>query len=533
MFNEEFYPTPENLACPMLSGVKFDDHDAILEPSAGKGDLADQIRRRYARNNREDDIDLDTLEYDPELRMILKGKGYRVVGVDFLQFDTFKRYDWILMNPPFSNGDAHLLKALSLLKPGGTCVCLLNAETLDNPYSNARIALTQKLEDWNAEIDYIEKAFKNAERTTDVRIAIVRAKCPEDLAAPSIVLEGLKKDFLDRQTETPPSTATLVHHDFTKQIIERFRFEAMAGMRLFDVWEELGPYMRQTFEKPDEDGHLDQTPIIQFPITRNEYLQQLRAKYWQTLFDDEHFSSQLTLNLKSQLRSLVHSMRDYDFSEDNILALQQEVQSKAVSGVEATIMNLFDEITVDHRWFPECKRNIHYFNGWATNHKDCRAVGNKVILPWNNVEDSWWSSEKGKVRFKNTDRIVDMELCLDYLDGSKRDCAMSTMDLLNQAEHKQQTSKIQLRHCEVTFYKKGTTHFRFLNPETVQKSNIFVGRQKQWLPPSYGKKAYSDLSPEEKTVIDSFEGEQSYRTVCTKPELLISAETMIPLLAAS
>ena len=40
------------------------------------------------------------------------------------------------MNPPFSEGDKHLLKAINIMKNGGQIVCILNAETIKNPYSN-------------------------------------------------------------------------------------------------------------------------------------------------------------------------------------------------------------------------------------------------------------------------------------------------------------------------------------------------------------------------------------------------------------
>lgn len=35
-----FYPTPQPLAEKLLDGIKWDEIDCVLEPSAGKGDLA-------------------------------------------------------------------------------------------------------------------------------------------------------------------------------------------------------------------------------------------------------------------------------------------------------------------------------------------------------------------------------------------------------------------------------------------------------------------------------------------------------------
>ena len=534
MFHEEFYPTPWRVAVKMLSNIFIDYRDSVLEPSAGKGDLLDvilkKVLQRYPRSR--DDLDIDCLEINPELRLILKGKGHRVVGFDFLRFDTFKRYDWIFTNPPFSNGDAHLTKALDLLKPGGTCICILNAETIDNPYTNQRQALLRKLESWNADISTrLEKAFKGADvvRQSDVRIALIRVTRPLKTESPSIVLDGLKRDFLEIEEESELIGTSIVHHDFIKQIVSRFKFEAMAGMRMFDVWEELKPHMTCRFPPPDSENVSREKSIIEMPMSRNAYLRILRSKYWEALFQNPNFISQLTSNLRSELVDSIERMKDYDFSEENISALQLEILSKTTVGIESTIMELFDELARDYRWYPECKTNKHYFDGWATNFSECCKINNKVILPLHNIEKNSWSSS---ISFRNLGRLNDMELCLDYLDSSKRDYGGTTAELLEQASCSQNTSKIQLRHFEVTFYKKGTTHIKFHDPELVQKLNIFACRGKRWLPPSYGKKQYEDLTPEEKRAIDSFEGEESYREVCQRPDLLISTDSLVPLLSS-
>ena len=57
------------------------------------------------------------------------------------------------MNPPFSNGDKHLLKALQMQEKGGNIVCLLNAETLRNPYTESRKELIRQLDKYDADIE--------------------------------------------------------------------------------------------------------------------------------------------------------------------------------------------------------------------------------------------------------------------------------------------------------------------------------------------------------------------------------------------
>jgi 16S rRNA A1518/A1519 N6-dimethyltransferase RsmA/KsgA/DIM1 with predicted DNA glycosylase/AP lyase activity len=108
MFNENFFPTPTDLIRKILAKVKLDKIESVLEPSAGKGDIAEEVVKQKSTNWREWK-NIDCVEIEPELALILKGKKFRVVYDDFLTFQTFKRYDLIIMNPPFDDGDKHLL----------------------------------------------------------------------------------------------------------------------------------------------------------------------------------------------------------------------------------------------------------------------------------------------------------------------------------------------------------------------------------------------------------------------------------------
>jgi hypothetical protein len=78
------------------------------------------------------------------------------------------------MNPPFSNGDEHFLKAWEISE-NTDIVCLLNAETIRNPYSQKRKLIKQIIES-HGTVEYIQNAFSDAERKTNVEIALVRVK---------------------------------------------------------------------------------------------------------------------------------------------------------------------------------------------------------------------------------------------------------------------------------------------------------------------------------------------------------------------
>lgn len=106
----EFYPTPKTLLDQIFKGANWKRIETVLEPSAGKGDIVEYIHQQ------DSEIDIDCIEIEENLQHILTGKGHRLVWDDFLSYQTPKHYDLIVMNPPFSTGDEHLLKALEMQK---------------------------------------------------------------------------------------------------------------------------------------------------------------------------------------------------------------------------------------------------------------------------------------------------------------------------------------------------------------------------------------------------------------------------------
>lgn len=65
MFNDSFYPTPRDLAEKMLTDIDWTFTREVLEPSAGKGDLAEAIQAVQERNYHRwncSHIHIDTIE---------------------------------------------------------------------------------------------------------------------------------------------------------------------------------------------------------------------------------------------------------------------------------------------------------------------------------------------------------------------------------------------------------------------------------------------------------------------------------------
>lgn len=530
MMPRDYYPTPQNLIDKMLCALDFSMIKSILEPSAGKGDIVESLKKKENCHNKYSgkkyyQFDIDCIEVDQNLQHILKGKNFRVVYNDFLTYNTMKEYDLIILNPPFSNGCKHLLKALEMQqRNGGAVVCLLNAETLKNPCSNDRKVLQRKLTEYNAKIEYIQDAFTDAERKTEVEIALVKVQLPE-VHRESFILEGLRKAQEKGEFQTEESTQ-LIDNDFFKAIVNQYQMEVEAGIKLIREYYAMKPFILTEFGKDEETGETIQKGgcILSLDIGNNhdkyhnklsvnEYVREVRGKYWQALFKNPKFIGQLTNNLRQDFYNKVDEMKDYDFSLYNIYQLRIDMQKKVVKGIEDTIIELFDELSHKYSYWDETSKNIHYYNGWKTNQS--WIINKKVIIPLNAYNTFWGRYEPSNYKIVN--KLQDVEKCFNYLDGGLTE-AVNLEESLKFAEEYGETKNIQLKYFTVTFYKKGTCHITFNNDELLKKFNIFGSQHKGWLPPSYGKKAYKDMTTEEKTVVNDFEGEKEYNKVISNKD---------------
>ena len=113
----DFFPTSEPVIEDMLQVADIKEGMTVLEPSAGWGHIAEQIRGQG--------VEPDVVEISGDRRELLELKGFELAGYDFLEYDKGD-YDRILMNPPFSDRrDAqHIQHAYDLLKDGGRLVAI-------------------------------------------------------------------------------------------------------------------------------------------------------------------------------------------------------------------------------------------------------------------------------------------------------------------------------------------------------------------------------------------------------------------------
>lgn len=423
------------------------------------------------------------------------------------------------MNPPFSNGDKHLLKALEIQRYGGYVVCLLNAETIRNPYTESRRHLVSLLERYNADIEYLSDTFTEGERKTDVEVALIKVNIPYGNDGKMSIFEKMQSDE-QYQEPDPKEVTDLEVTDYISMIVNRYSIEIRSGIELIRTYHRMRPYLSRDIKEKT-------SPIIELKdshghdMTINRYVRSVRFKYWEALLSNPKIMNSLTSDLQERFRRKVRTFADYDFSEYNIRTLITEMNANIKTGIEAEIDKMYDSLTLEHSYYPECSKNRHYYDGWKTN--KAWKIGKKCILPCYGIFSLYY---KGPQVHEAVDALSDIERILNFFDGNMT----ADVNLYKQLElnfNRGVTKNIECKFFKATFYKKGTVHIVFNCPELIDRYNIYSAKKRKWLPPSYGNKTYKDMSTEEKAVIDSFQGEHEYNKIMSRPEYYLAPPTAV------
>lgn len=158
--SHQYYPTPEHIARDAVEMADIKDGDFVLEPSAGQGAIAEQIREAHPLSS------LHCVEISELHCEILRQKGFDVVNDDFLKFNHEHKYDVIVCNPPYSDGRwlSHVNHAFSLLNPNGTLVAVLPSSSIGKKITNHNVNT-----EWS-------KIFHNQFKGAGISVSIMKAR---------------------------------------------------------------------------------------------------------------------------------------------------------------------------------------------------------------------------------------------------------------------------------------------------------------------------------------------------------------------
>jgi len=491
---QQFYPTPPELAEKLVALIDNDVKGLILEPSAGTGNLADAFVKSRSRGwGKFDSRDVHCIEISSERAAVLRDKEYTVIWDDFMTFTPLTPYSAVIMNPPFHDGAKHFLKALKILAPDGEIACLLNAETIRNPFSNERKDLIRQLEESEKySVDFFQNAFED----TDVEVALVYAK-KKAASKRCVTFDDFKKSIIEEKQQE--DFQALARHGEINGLIDNYRAEVQAAFKLFD---EITNFNRVSLTNNSHDAIFEIK--INHGRNRADIVRAINKNYWAYLLFSQELSRLLTHDARCSYHSKINEMAEFEFNERNILRLKMDLTKNLLENIDAAIMKTWETFTSRFA-FTDYSQNIHYYNGWITN--KAYKVNQKVILPLNafNRYDGRFQPFYGGT----ANELSDIEKAMNYLDCGRTESA-DMEENIRFAQTYGGTRNIDTKYFKVTLYKKGTCHLTFKDLNLLKKFNLYCGKRFNWLPDDYGRKRYDDLTEKEKAVADSFEGKSSY-----------------------
>ena len=533
--NKDLYPTPEWLVKKMLSKVDFRNQKIknILEPSAGLGNIIDVINSDI---NRHSSYNVCAIEIDNKCRNVLLSKNVKVIDSDFLAYNGLEQFDLIIANFPFSDGDKHLHKAIDVLF-SGQIVCLLNAETIKNPYSNSRKDLVSKLNKLDAKIEYIQNAFSNADRKTNVETALIYISKIRDVETELFNDVSSSEDsFNDLKDSFEVATKDNIHN-----IVQRYNQDKETVtnqiMDFYKNYKKVSKYLTLAVIGEDIQRHSQNVKQDTKELTEimkdklNNFVTKLKRDYWLEAMQLNEIKSRLTSQKKQELQSELNKYCNMDFTENNIKIFIDNLIANYPKMIDEAIDYMFDKFTMyafrDGRNVNnEYSKNIHLFNGWKTN--TAFKVNKKIILPFRAEYGNRLYSDK-------IDFLNDIDMVFNYFDNNNLQNNLleyteptgykTNISTTNTAEIVAgnlvlgETKNIKTRYFTITFYLKGTVHLVFNDLDMLRRFNIFIGKKRNYLPSDYGYTAKQEFK--------DFESAKDYKQIGT--ELAINTNNVLML----
>lgn len=470
MFNRDFYPTPDSVIERMLFPVDIRGK-VILEPSAGKGNIVDYLQKNGAR-------EVIACELNGDLARIVSGKC-RLLADDFLKVtsDRISHVDMIIMNPPFSAEEAHILHAWDIAPEGCTIISLCNSNTIGGRYSyTEKQKQIQEYIELHGQSEYFGDCFSDAERKTDVSVSCLWLYKPK-------TGEHEFDDYFSLDEEIEAQADGLIQHNYVREIVNRYT----GAIKMFDQVMPLAQQINELTKPISQYGikfgafQEGKTPYGDRQITREEYKKELQKQCWHKVFEDMNMDKYVTRGVRENINRFVEMQTHVPFTMRNIYRMLEIIAGTHGNRMQQVIVEAFETIC-RYSWKDNCTGGEH----WKTNSD--YMVNRRFIVPGLCDYDARWPSDSVKLTYYGKEEINDLNKALCYLTGTDYS-ATTSIDAF--------VSRMQMDWGEwydwgffrIRGYKKGTMHFEFQTEELWMRFNRRVAEIKGWVLPQSTKKA--------------------------------------------
>lgn len=475
MFNKDFYPTPDRVITQMLYPVDIRGK-VILEPSAGKGNIVDYLQRNGAK-------EVIACELNPDLARIVAGKC-RMVGDDFLQLqpEDISHIDMIIMNPPFSAEEDHILHAWEIAPGGCTVISLCNSNAINRYASTSKQRTIKEYINLYGTEEEFADCFTDAERRTDVGISCIWLYKPK-------TGEQEFDDYFSMDEEVEQQTEGIMQYNYVRDIVNRYT----QAVKLYDEVMPLAARINEltkpiseygikfgAFEVGERRGASDR------PVTRDEYKKSLQKQCWLKLFSEMNMDKYVTHGVRETINKFVEQQVHVPFTMKNIYRMVEIIVGTHGNRMNQVLVEAFENIC-SYAWRENCTGGER----WKTNSD--YTVNRRFIVPWGCDYDTRWPTPHVKLNYRGRDKIEDIVRGLCFLTATNYDEITRLYDFVDRM--KMEWGKwYEWGFFRIRGYKKGTMHFEFVDENVWTKFNMEVARIKGWSLPQSTRKAHAKSS---------------------------------------
>lgn len=459
MFGIDFYPTPREVIEQMLMGVEI-QNKYVLEPSAGSGNIVDILNERGAAQ-------VLACEIDERLRKILHGKC-DIIGDDFLKVtsEQVSHIDLIVMNPPFSAADKHILHAYEIAPEGCQIIALCNESSYKYRDTSAYMQIKELVYKYGFDENFGE-CFSTAERKTDVRVTCLHIFKPR-------TGENEFADYFSLTEDEEATMSGITQYNFVRDVVNRY----VGAMKRFDdviakanEINELtsmlshnnihfGAYECETYGKKGNE------------ISRDYYKKQLQKAAWYTIFNKLNMEKYVTKGVRETINTFVERQQHIPFTMHNVYKMLEVIVGTNEHRMKQTLVEAFDAIcsfSADNKTAGE---------KWKTN--SGYMITKRFIVP-HSIDTDWsdYRIYKPKVSSYRGSTLEDITKALCFISGRNYDDIIR-LDVFMDKSPVTWGEWFEWGFFRIKCYKKGTMHFEFLDDDVLDKFNLEVAKIKGW-----------------------------------------------------
>lgn len=409
MFGIDFYPSPRPVIERMLAAVPVTGK-TVLEPSAGHGAIVDYLNESGAKK-------VLACEIDSRLRKILSGKC-DIIGHDFLEITALdvSHIDIIVMNPPFSKQEQHIMHAWEIAPAGCQIISLCNNTMLENRYSRQRTDIGKLVQGYGRSENFGD-CFTQAERKTGVEIGCIWLHKP---GTAENEFDGYF-DLYDYEQDAVNQSG-IVRYDFVQDIVSRY----VEAVSLFDEVDAANKRINQTIKGVVEGFRISFGARMAGreneykEIDRQTFKKELQKAAWRRLFGMMKMDKYVTTGVMADVNKFIEQQEHVPFTVRNVYLMVQMIVGTHGQRMDRVLVEAFEKIC-----------DLSYENssageGWRTNTDF--TINKRFIMPY--MTESGWGGGF-RIHYSRGEKLNDIVKALCYLTGKRFEDQIDILSYFN------------------------------------------------------------------------------------------------------